>query len=69
MRHDRARDRRDLWRPRVAIVELTDQHPDFAQDRRTCEEAAQIRALFRSYGYGVCYGDATNTVFVRDPPR
>lgn len=58
----------DLWRPRVAIVELMDQHPDFAQDQRIREEAAEIRALFGSHGYVVCYGDATNTVFARDPP-
>jgi FkbM family methyltransferase len=56
-----------LWRPRVAIVELMDQHPDFAQDRRTLEEAAAIRALFDAHGYAVCYSDSTNTVFARDP--
>jgi len=58
----------DVWRPRAAIVELMDQHPDFAQDRRTLEEAAEIRALFRSHGYVACYGDATNTLFARDQP-
>jgi FkbM family methyltransferase len=51
------------WRPRAVIVEMMDQHPDFARDARTRAEAGEIRTLFGAHGYGACYGDETNTVF------
>lgn len=55
------------WRPRVAIIELTDINPGFASDRRTVEECAEIRERFRSHGYSPWYDEDTNTMFVREP--
>ncbi|HUA55949.1 MAG TPA: FkbM family methyltransferase [Candidatus Sulfotelmatobacter sp.] len=55
------------WCPRAVIVEMMDQHQDFARDPRTLAEAAEIRRVFDAHGYAVRYADSTNTVFARDP--
>lgn len=54
-----------FWRPRAAILELTDATEDLKRDRRIAEGCAEIRARFAALGYSICFADEINTVFAR----
>lgn len=54
------------WRPKVVIIELMDQHPDFALDAQVIAQATEIRGLLAQHGYTARYSDDTNSVFARE---
>jgi len=51
----------DAWRPRMLIVELTDDHPDYTA---THEKIGALRARIVASGYAPIHRDAWNTIFV-----
>lgn len=51
-----------LWKPRLVIIELADAHPDLTAFR---QEHFSLSQEVQSQGYGICYKDSINTVFVR----
>lgn len=57
------------WRPKVLIVELIDQHADFAQYTGLVASSRNVRRRLAEHGYGEVFADAVNTVFARDAAR
>lgn len=53
------------FRPKVAIVELVDDHPDFAVYPELRESHVRARAQIAAAGYRTVFRDTINTVFVR----
>lgn len=51
----------DRWRPTMLVVELMDNHPDFAHAHA---ESAQLYVEILAHGYVVVYKTSLNTVFV-----
>jgi Methyltransferase FkbM domain len=51
------------WRPRVLIIELCDNHPDFARSPMLQESHASVRARILTSGYREEYSDPVNTIF------
>ena len=51
----------DRWRPTMLVVELMDNHPDFAHAHA---QSAQLYAEILAQGYVVVYKTSLNTVFV-----
>lgn len=49
------------WRPKMIVIELTDTHPDLAQDSLGDRE---IAVEIQKSGYCVVYKDSINTVFI-----
>jgi FkbM family methyltransferase len=51
------------WKPKMLIVELEDQHPDFVEVESIREPIAQLRRDILGAGYTEVYVDAINTIF------
>lgn len=51
------------WRPRVIVIELIDQNPEFAGFPELQNNAAAARALIATAGYRTHHADSVNTVF------
>jgi FkbM family methyltransferase len=51
------------WRPRVLIVELIDQHPDFAPYPDLQRSALRTREAILANGYTQFYADSINSIF------
>jgi FkbM family methyltransferase len=56
------------WKPKMLIVELEDQHPDFIEIASIREPMAQLRRDILDAGYVEVYVDAINTVFRANLP-
>ncbi len=58
------------WRPKVLIVELVDNHPDFDAFSTLKGNALKARKLIVANGYQPVYADQVNTIFAekRRPP-
>jgi FkbM family methyltransferase len=55
------------WRPRVLIVELVDQHPDFALNVELTGSSSRARNSLAQAGYRERFVDSFNTIFSLDP--
>ncbi len=53
------------WKPKMAIAELSDDHPDLKSDDVTSAGSRKVREIFSAAGYREVYRDTINTVFVR----
>ena len=53
------------WRPKLAIVELEDEHPDHSFLPHGVERCQAVREIFKKSGYDELQRDKINTVFVR----
>jgi FkbM family methyltransferase len=51
------------WRPKVVLVELEDEHPDFKDNDRVVRGARQVRRALSEAGYKVLYQDIINTIY------
>jgi len=51
----------EYWRPKMVIIELHDQNPDYACIHAECNQVVQY---FEEHAYKVVYKDFTNTVYV-----
>ncbi len=53
------------WQPRVIIVALSDDHPDFGQYAEIQQRCANVRQRLSSLGYREVYRDEINTLFAK----
>jgi len=53
------------WQPKVILIELEDEHPDFRDNARVVNSAASIRARIEGLGYSAFFKDHINTLYVR----
>jgi FkbM family methyltransferase len=55
------------WRPRVIVIELIDENPEFAEFPELQTNAAAARKLIATAGYRTHHADPVNTVFTLQP--
>lgn len=53
-----------LWKPKVLIVEIEDQHPSFEKFENFTNSCKELRAYIKSHSYKEYYVDHINTIFV-----
>jgi FkbM family methyltransferase len=53
------------WRPKVILIELEDEHPDFKDNPRIVGSVAGIREKFAAAGYSIFFKDHINSLYVR----
>lgn len=53
------------WRPKVILVELEDDHPDFRTNQRVVEGVMAVRKRIEEADYAPYFKDAINTLYVR----
>jgi len=53
------------WMPKMLVVEMTDDHPDFVDFDDLNAKYAALRARILDHGYKEIYRDIINTVYVR----
>lgn len=58
-----------LWKPRVMIVEIEDQHPSFEKFKDFTNSCKELRNYIKNYGYREYYMDEINTIFVSDEKK
>ncbi|POR47347.1 FkbM family methyltransferase [Bosea psychrotolerans] len=54
----------ERWRPKVVLVELEDEHPDFRDNERVRAGAIGVRQKLEQAGYKIYYRDIINSVYV-----
>lgn len=54
----------ERWRPKVVLVELEDEHPDFRDNERVRAGAIGVRRKLEQAGYKIYYRDIINSVYV-----
>ena len=55
----------ELWHPKVILIELEDEHPDFRNNARIVSAVACIRQKIESAGYAIYFKDHINSLYVR----
>ena len=53
------------WRPKVILIELEDEHPDFRDNVRVVSAVSSIREHLRAAGYSVYFKDHINSLHLR----
>jgi FkbM family methyltransferase len=56
----------DRWHPKVILIELEDEHPDFRDNARVVSAVKGIRRRIEAAGYSVYYKDYINSLYVRN---
>lgn len=54
----------ERWKPKVVLVELEDQHPDFKSNERVRSGALEVRRQLEQAGYNIYYRDIINSIYV-----
>jgi hypothetical protein len=52
-----------LWRPKMIIAELEDQHPSFERFAALTARASRLRGRIVAHGYAPIYRDIVDTIF------
>jgi len=53
------------WRPKVILIELEDEHPDFRDNIRVVSSVTAIREIIELAGYAILFKDHINSLYVR----
>jgi FkbM family methyltransferase len=53
------------WHPKVILIELEDEHPDFRKNARVLDSVAAIRQKIEGAGYRIYFKDHINSLYVR----
>lgn len=53
------------WRPKVILIELEDEHPDFRDNIRVVNSVTAIREKIELAGYAIHFKDHINSLYVR----
>lgn len=56
----------DIWKPKMMIVELEDEHPEFVKYESYVNEIKQLRSFIHTKQYSEIYRDKINTIFIRN---
>lgn len=56
----------DVWKPKMLIVELEDNHESFQKYSELIGEIKELRDFIHNKGYSEIYKDHINTVFIRN---
>ena len=56
----------NIWKPKVMIVEIEDQHPSFEKFSNFTNSCKELRNYITNNGYLQFYVDEINTIFVSD---
>lgn len=54
------------WMPKMAIIELEDEHESFIEYKEFCDSIKEVRTKFIDLGYVEVYRDKINTVYIYD---
>jgi FkbM family methyltransferase len=55
----------ERWRPKVILIELEDEHPDFRNNARVVQSVVKIRQKIEGAGYSLYFKDQINSLYVR----
>ena len=56
----------DIWKPRMMIVELVDDHQYFIENAPIISKVKKLRSFIEKFSYKEIYRDDINTIFVRN---
>ena len=56
----------DKWCPKVILIELEDEHPDFRDNSRIVSAVAGIRRKIEAAGYSIYFKDLINSLYIRN---
>jgi FkbM family methyltransferase len=52
--------------PKIVIIEIADQHPDFIQNKKLMDKFSKLREFFKHHGYSFVVNDIVDNVYVRN---